>query len=83
MDVERGMAKPFKHCILTKDRKKLSEAKGVVMFRAGKNLRISIMPTQPSKEKCMHEFLAETPHLMQGLNAAMVSQAEADDEILD
>ncbi len=34
MDVER-MAKPSKHCILTKDRNRLSDEKGVVMLRAG------------------------------------------------
>ncbi len=38
MDVKRT-AKPFKHCILTKDRNKLGEKKGIVMFRAGKNLK--------------------------------------------
>ena len=38
MDVERT-AKPFKHCILTKDRNKLGEEKGIVMFRAGQNLK--------------------------------------------
>jgi hypothetical protein len=38
MDVERT-AKPFKHCILTKDRNTLSEEKGIVLFRAGQNLK--------------------------------------------
>jgi hypothetical protein len=38
MDVER-MAKPFKHCILTKDRNTLSNEKGIVLFRAGQNLK--------------------------------------------
>ncbi len=38
MDVEHT-AKPFKHCILTKDRNRLSDEKGVVMFRAGQNLK--------------------------------------------
>ena len=38
MDVEHTV-KPFKHCILTKDRNRLSDAKGVVMFRAGQNLK--------------------------------------------
>jgi hypothetical protein len=32
-------AKPFKHCILTKDRNKLGEEKGTVIFRAGQNLK--------------------------------------------
>ncbi len=38
MDMER-MAKPFKHCILTKDRNALSNEKGIVLFRAGQNLK--------------------------------------------
>jgi hypothetical protein len=38
MDVER-MAKPFKHSILTKDRNALSNEKGIVLFRAGQNLK--------------------------------------------
>jgi hypothetical protein len=38
MDVERT-AKPFKHCMLSKDRNKLSDEKGIVMFRAGQNLK--------------------------------------------
>ncbi len=38
MDVE-WTAKPFKHCILTKDRNKLTNEKGSVLFRAGQNLK--------------------------------------------
>ncbi len=38
MDAKR-MAKPFKHCILTKDRNALSNEKGIVLFRAGQNLK--------------------------------------------
>ncbi len=38
MDVEH-MAKPFKHCILTKDRNALSNEKGMALFRAGQNLK--------------------------------------------
>jgi hypothetical protein len=38
MNVE-CMAKPFKHSILTKDRNALSNEKGIVLFRAGKNLK--------------------------------------------
>jgi hypothetical protein len=38
MDVE-CMAKPFKHSILTKDRNALSNEKGIVLFRAGQNLK--------------------------------------------
>ncbi len=33
MVVERT-AKPFKHCMLSKDRNRLSDEKGIVMFRA-------------------------------------------------
>jgi hypothetical protein len=38
MDVE-CMMKPFKHSILTKDRNALSNEKGIVLFRAGQNLK--------------------------------------------
>ncbi len=38
MDVE-PMAKLFKHCILTKNRNKFTNEKGIVLFRAGKNLK--------------------------------------------
>ncbi len=38
MDVE-PMAKPFKHCIITKDRNALSDEKVIVLFRAGQNLK--------------------------------------------
>ena len=38
MNVEH-MAKPFKHSILTKDRNALSNEKGIVLFRAGQNLK--------------------------------------------
>jgi hypothetical protein len=38
MDMERT-AKPFKHCILTKERSKLTIEKGIVLFRAGQNLK--------------------------------------------
>ncbi len=33
------MAKPFKNCILTKDRNALSNEKGIVLFRVGQNLK--------------------------------------------
>ncbi len=38
IDVE-CMAKPFKYSILTKDRNALSDEKGIVLFRAGQNLK--------------------------------------------
>ncbi len=38
LDVE-CMAKPFKHSILTKDRNALSDEKGIVLCRAGQNLK--------------------------------------------
>jgi hypothetical protein len=38
MDVE-CMAKLFKHCILTKDKHSPSNEKGIVLFRAGQNLK--------------------------------------------
>ena len=38
MDVKR-IAKPFKHCILTKDRNKLGDKKGIVLFIERQNLK--------------------------------------------
>ena len=38
MDVERT-AKPFKHSILTKERNSLKDERGIVLFRAGQNLK--------------------------------------------
>ncbi len=38
MDVEHT-AKPFKHCILTKNRNTLNDESGIVLFRAGQNLK--------------------------------------------
>ena len=38
MDVE-CTANPFKHCNLTKDRNKLTDDKGIILFRAGQNLK--------------------------------------------
>ena len=39
IDVER-VAKPFKHSILTKERNRLSDEKGNVLLRLGKNLQL-------------------------------------------
>ena len=39
IDVER-VAKPFKHNILTKERNRLSDEKGNVLLRLGKNLQL-------------------------------------------
>ena len=38
MDVERT-AKPFKHSIFTKERNSLKDERGIVLFRAGQNLK--------------------------------------------
>ena len=38
IDVERAV-KPIKHTILTKERNRLGDGKGIVLFRAGQNLR--------------------------------------------
>jgi hypothetical protein len=38
MDV-KCMVNPFKHSILTKNRNALSNEKGIVLFRAGQNLK--------------------------------------------
>jgi hypothetical protein len=50
MDME-CTAKPFKHCILTKDRNKLTNEKGIVLFRAGKNLKHFYHARKAIKEK--------------------------------
>ena len=63
MDVEHT-AKPFKHCILTKDRNRLSDAKGVVMFRAGQNLKHLHHAHTAIKKRCTKELLAQTPNMM-------------------
>ena len=50
MDVE-PMAKPFKHCIITKDRNALSDEKVIVLFRAGQNLKHFYHARKAIKEK--------------------------------
>jgi hypothetical protein len=84
MDVEHT-AKPFKHCILTKDRNRLSDAKGVVMFRAGQNLKHLHHARTAIKGKVYAKIVGtdSTSTHDEGVNADTVSQAEVDDEILD
>ena len=50
IDVER-VAKPFKHHLLRKDRNRLSDGKGVVLFRASQNLRHLMKAKQELKGK--------------------------------
>jgi hypothetical protein len=82
MDVERT-AKPFKHCIITKDRNRLSDAKGVVMFRAGQNLKHHHHARTAIKGKVYAGVVSTDSTHDEGVNADTVSQAEVDDEILD
>jgi hypothetical protein len=56
MDVERT-AKPFKHCMLNKDRNRLSDERGVLCSGLGRISSISIMQGNLSKERCTQEFL--------------------------
>ena len=77
MDVERT-AKPFKHCMLSKDRNRLSDERGVVMFRAGQNLKHLHHARESIKGKVYAGVLG-----VDGATAALVSQAEVVDEILD
>ncbi len=82
MDVE-CTAKPFKHCILTKDRNRLSYAKGVVMFRAGQNLKHLHHARTAIKGKVYAGVVGTDSIHDEGVNADTVSQAEVDDKILD
>jgi hypothetical protein len=82
MNVERT-AKPFKHCILIKDRNRLSDAKGVVMFRAGQNLKHLHHAHTAIKRKVYAGVVGTDSTHGEGVNADTVSQAEVDDEILD
>jgi hypothetical protein len=61
MDVE-CMAKPFKHCILAKDRNApLSNERGIVLVSdLGRISSISIMPAKLSKEKFVEELSTVT-----------------------
>jgi hypothetical protein len=77
------MAKPFKHCILTRDRNSLSDAKRVVMFRSGQNLKHLHHAHTAVKGKLYAGGLVTDSTLDAGMNAATFSQAEVDDEILD
>jgi hypothetical protein len=63
MDVEHT-AKPFKHCILTKDRNRLPDAKGLLCSGLGRISSISIMPAELSRERCMQELSTQTPHMI-------------------
>ena len=77
MDVERT-AKPFKHCMLSKDRNRLSDERGVVMFRAGQNLKHLHHARESIKGKVYTEVLG-----VDGVTTALVSQAQVVDENLD
>jgi hypothetical protein len=78
MDVERT-AKPFKHCILTKDRNRLSDEKGVVMFRAGQNLKHLHHARTAIKGKVYAGVVGTDSTRDEVVNAATVSQAEVGD----
>jgi hypothetical protein len=82
MNVEHT-AKPFKHCILTKDRNRLSDAKGVVMFRAGQNLKHLHHARTAIKGKVYAGAVGTDSTHDEVVNADTVSQAEVDDESLD
>jgi hypothetical protein len=82
MDVKRT-AKPFKHCIPTKDRNRLSGGTGVIMFRSGQNLKHLHHAREAIKGKVYTGVLGSDSTRDAGVNAAAVSQAEVDDEILD
>jgi hypothetical protein len=76
MDVDRT-AKPF-NCMPSKDRNRLSDERGVVMFRAGQNLKHLHRARESIKGKVYAGVLG-----VDGATVALVSQAEVVDEILD
>ena len=82
MDVERT-AKPFKHCMLSKDRNRLSDERGVVMFRAGQNLKHLHHARESIKGKVYAGVLGTDSTHDKGAAAAAVSQAQVVDENLD
>ncbi len=82
MDVEHT-AKPFKHCILTKDRNRLPDGIGVIMFRSGQNLKHLHHAREAIKGQVYARVLGTVSTRYAGVNAAEVSNAEFDDEILD
>ena len=82
MDVERT-AKPFKHCMLSKDRNRLSDERGVVMFRAGQNLKHLHHARESIKGKVYAGVLGTDSTHDAGATAAAVSQAQVVDENLD
>jgi hypothetical protein len=82
MDVER-MVKPFKDCIVTNNRNRLSDAKGVVLFRAGQNLKHLHHALTAINGKVYAGVVDTDSTHDEGVNADTVSQAEVKDEILD
>jgi hypothetical protein len=82
MDVEHT-AKPFKHNMLSKDRNELSDEKGIVIFRAGQNLKHLHHAREPIKGEVYAGVLGMDSIHDAGVNAAVVSLAEVDDEIVD
>jgi hypothetical protein len=75
MDVE-CTAKPFKHCILTKDRNRLSDGIGVIMFRSGQNLKHLHHAREAIKGKVYAGVLGTDSTCDAGVNAATVSQGQ-------
>ena len=55
IDVER-VAKPFKHNILRKERNRLSDSEGIVLFRAAQNLRY-LMKAKMQLKGEIHDML--------------------------
>ena len=83
MDVKRT-DKLFKHCMLSKDKNRLSDEKGIVMYRAGQNLKHLHHAWETIKGKVYAGVLGTDSTHDAGVNAATVSQAEeVNVEILD
>ncbi len=82
MDVECTY-KPFKHCMLSKERNRLSDENGIVMFRAGQNLKHLHHAWESIKGKVNTGDLGMDSTHDVDVNTAAVSQAEVYNEFLD
>jgi hypothetical protein len=74
-------ANPLKHCILTNDRISLSDARGIVLFTAGQNLKHLHHACKAIKGKVYAGGLGADSTCDASGNVAAVSQDEGDDEV--
>jgi hypothetical protein len=81
--IGRNIARPFRHFILTKDRHSVSDARVIVLFRAGQNHKHLHHAHKAFKGKVYARVLGADSTCDTGVNAATVSQDEVDGEMLD